>query len=223
MPAVFVTGSGTGVGKTFVTAGLIRYLREQGHRVSALKPVVSGFNPAAPEESDPALLLEALGRQSIEAEWERISPWRFTAPLSPDMAARVENRRLDFEALTSFCQDSIRESGDGFLLIEGIGGIMVPLDERHAVLDLIARLNIPIILVGGSYLGTLSHLLSAQDVVLSRELDLRALVISESEGATVPFEETLVSLDHFAGAPVLGLRREAQPHKVFFERLARLI
>jgi dethiobiotin synthetase len=222
--AVFITGTGTGVGKTFVAAGLIRYFRALGQPVAALKPLVSGFDPAVPSGSDPAVLLEALGREVTTDEFNRISPWRFCAPLSPDMAARAENKAIDLQAVADFCRAAIAGTA-GALLIEGIGGIMVPLDARHTVLDLMIALNQPLILVAGSYLGALSHVLSAQDVILRRALDLRAIVVSESEDAPVPLDSTLATLANFAKAPLLGLLRQvpARQTNAVFQTLAELI
>jgi dethiobiotin synthetase len=222
--AAFITGTGTDVGKTFVCAGLIRYFRGLGQPVNALKPLVSGFDPAAPRGSDPAVLLEALGREVKLEEFKRVSPWRFRAPLSPDMAARAENKAIDLQAVVAFCRAAIAGS-DGVLLIEGIGGIMVPLNGRHTVLDLMSLLNLPMILVAGSYLGTLSHVLSAQDVILRHALDLRAIVVSETEGAPVPLDATLATLANFAKAPLLGLRRQvpARQNDAVFQNLAELI
>jgi dethiobiotin synthetase len=222
--AVFITGTGTGVGKTFVTAGLIGYFRGLGQPVAALKPLVSGFDLAAPSGSDPAVLLEALGREVKPEALQRVSPWRFRAPLSPDMAARAEDRAIDLQAVVDFCRTAIA-GNDGALLIEGIGGIMVPLDARHTVLDLMSLLNLPVVLVAGSYLGTLSHVLSAQDVILRHALDLRAIIVSETEGAPVPLDATLATLANFAKAPLLGLRREvpAGQNDRVFQNLAELI
>ena len=224
MSAVFITGTGTDVGKTFVAAGLIRYFHGLGQPVAALKPLVSGFDPAAPSGSDPAILLDALGREVKPEEFQRIAPWRFRAPLSPDMAARAENKAIDLQAVVAFCRAAIAGS-DGVLLIEGIGGIMVPLDGRHTVLDLMSLLNLPLILVAGSYLGTLSHVLSAQDVILRHALDLRAIVVSETEAAPVPLDATLATLANFAKAPLLGLRRQvpARQNDAVFQNLAELI
>ncbi|MGA7384186.1 MAG: dethiobiotin synthase [Methylocella sp.] len=224
MSAVFITGTGTEVGKTFVCAGLIRHFRGLGQPVGALKPLVSGFDPEAPSGSDPAVLLEALDREVKPEELKRVSPWCFRAPLSPDMAARAEDRAIDFEAVADFCREAIA-GNDGALLIEGIGGIMVPLSARHTVLDLMSLLNLPLILVAGSYLGTLSHVLSAQDVILRHALDLRAIVVSETEGAPVPLDATLATLANFAKAPLLGLRRQVPGarHDAVFQRLAELI
>jgi dethiobiotin synthetase len=222
--AVFITGTGTGVGKTFVCAGLIHYFRGLGQPVNALKPLVSGFDLAAPSGSDPAILIEALGREVKPEELKGVSPWRFRAPLSPDMAARAENKAIDFQAVVDFCRAAIARN-DGALLIEGIGGIMVPLDDRHTVLDLMSLLNLPLILVGGGYLGTLSHVLSAQDVILRHALELRAIVVSETEGAPVPLDATLATLANFAKAPLLGLRRQvpARQNDAVFQHLAELI
>jgi dethiobiotin synthetase len=222
--AVFITGTGTGVGKTFVCAGLIHYFRGLGQPVNALKPLVSGFDLAAPSGSDPAILIEALGREVKPEELKGVSPWRFRAPLSPDMAARAENKAIDFQAVVDVCRAAIARN-DGALLIEGIGGIMVPLDDRHTVLDLMSLLNLPLILVGGGYLGTLSHVLSAQDVILRHALELRAIVVSETEGAPVPLDATLATLANFAKTPLLGLRRQvpARQNDAVFQNLAELI
>jgi dethiobiotin synthetase len=102
MTALFITGSGTDVGKTFVTALLARQLRGAGRAVRALKPVVSGFDPAAAGSSDPGLLLDAAGLAVSPENLEAVAPWRFKAGLSPDMAAAREGRTIDFNALLAF-------------------------------------------------------------------------------------------------------------------------
>jgi dethiobiotin synthetase len=223
MSAFFITGTGTDVGKTFVTAGLVRYLRSHGKVVAALKPVVSGFDPAASAGSDPAILLDALGRPCSEAEYARISPFRYRAPLSPDMAARLEKRPLDVNAVIEFCEAAVAGT-KGTLFIEGVGGIMVPLDDRATVLDLMIRLRLPIILVAGAYLGTISHILSALDVLLGRGLEVKALVISETADSSPPLDETAATLAHFVATPLVLLRRQMAPPMDLapFERLAEL-
>jgi dethiobiotin synthetase len=222
--AVFITGTGTDVGKTFVATSLIHCFRELRQPINALKPLVSGFDPVAPSGSDPAVLLEALGREIKPEELQAISPWRFRAPLSPDMAARAEDRAIDFEEVVDFCRAAIA-ANSGTLLIEGIGGIMVPLDKRHTVLDLMVALRLPVILVAGSYLGTLSHVLCAQDVILRHALDLRAIVVSETEDAPVPIGATLATLANFTNAPLLGLPRHVPiaRNDAVFRHLVELI
>jgi dethiobiotin synthetase len=214
MTALFVTATGTDIGKTFVAAGLIRHWRAAGREVDALKPVVSGFSEAMACESDPGELLRALSLEPTLEQIERIAPWRFAAPLSPDMAARREGHTLDYEVLVEFCCKAIARRR-GTLLIEGVGGIMVPLDNRHTVLDWMAALGVPLLLVGGSYLGSLSHTLTALDVLRSRNLHVRALVVNETPGSTVALADTAATLERFSpGVPVVTLPRLASASAV---------
>src|SRR5262245_26119939 len=222
MKAIFITATGTDIGKTFVTCGLAACLRRRGLRVAAIKPVVTGFDPAAVSESDPALLLAALGRPPTEIE--RISPWRFAAPLSPDMAAAREGRTVEFPALVDFSRAAAATAD--VLLIEGIGGIMVPLDARHTVLDWMTALRFPLIVVAGSYLGTISHTLSAVDVLARRDLTIAAIVVSESAGSSVALDDTCTSIARFvAPIPVLALPRleAANPEHPVFAELADVL
>lgn len=225
MSALFVTATGTDIGKTFVAAGLIRALRAQGRAVDALKPVLSGFDPDAKADSDPAHLLAALGRPQTLEEIARVSPFRFRAPLSPDMAARQEGRSLAFDDVIGACRDAMARRR-GTLLIEGVGGVMVPLDDTHTVLDWIAALRIPALLVAGSYLGTLSHTLTALSVLAQRGLDVAAVVVSETTGSTVPLHDTVETIVRFAAPiPVLAvprLRGPGEDHQAF-ARLAALL
>lgn len=197
MKAFFITGAGTDIGKTLVTQALAWQLRGRGHRVAALKPVASGFDKARAEDSDPGRLLAALGEKVDEASIARVTKWRFTAPLSPDMAAEDEGKRLDFDALARACEPEDRPN---YLLVEGVGGVMTPLDERHTVLDWMARLGYPVLLVGGSYLGAISHTLSAAECVRSRGLELRAVIISESARSPVPLVRLETTLRRFLPA-----------------------
>ncbi len=207
MTAFFVTSTGTDIGKTYVTAGLIRACRRKNRAVMALKPVASGFDPLSPESSDPYALMEALDLPA--AGLDRISPWRFAAPLSPDMAAARENRAIDMADLEGFCREAMALHET--LFIEGVGGVMVPLTERHTVLDWMTNLRLPLLLVTGSYLGTISHTLSALDVVMRRELNVAAIVVNESDASTVPLPETAAAIARFsAGVPVATLPRRAK-------------
>ncbi len=207
MSAYFVTSTGTDIGKTFVTAGLIRYLREAGQAVQALKPVVSGYDSSVVETSDPAVLLKALGKPVSADQIAAMAPWRFRAPLSPDLAAAREGRPIDFDALTAFSRAAV-DANTGMLFIEGVGGIMVPIDGKRTVLDWMAALNIPLLLVVGGYLGTISHTLTAVDVLAQRKLTVAAIVVCESERSAVELDETVASIARFAdGVPVIGLPR----------------
>jgi dethiobiotin synthetase len=221
MSAFFVTATGTDIGKTFVSAGLIRHWRAAGQAVDALKPVTTGFEVSEAEGNDAGILLKASGRPAAMEEIERISPWRYAAPLSPDVASSRERRALPFDELVTFSRHAI-EKHSGKLLIEGVGGIMVPLNDRHTVLDWMMALNVPLVLVTGTYLGTLSHTLTCLDVLKRRELAIKALVVNETPGSPVPFSDTVARLKCFASSiPVVGLKHKPEPDA--FKAIAELL
>lgn len=198
----FITATGTDLGKTWLTAGVVAACKARGVSVRALKPVMSGYDPARHEESDIAKLG---ARRAAVAD---IAPWRFAAPLSPDLAAAREGRAIDFAALVDWCRAEIGRT-PGLLLIEGIGGAMVPLDATHTVRDWIVALDIPVVLVAGSYLGALSHTLTALAALHAAGCVPAAIVVNESAGGTVSLDDTLASLrPHAGGVPLHVLRRD---------------
>jgi dethiobiotin synthetase len=153
------------------------------------------------------VLLKALGRQVSADEIETMAPWRFRAPLSPDIAAAREGRSVDFDKLIGFSRTAIK-AATGMLFIEGVGGIMLPLEGNRTVLDWMSALNIPILLVVGGYLGAISHTLTALDVLRQRKLSIAAIVVSESERGTVELDDTVASINRFSDSiEVVGLPR----------------
>jgi dethiobiotin synthetase len=223
MSAFFVTGTGTNVGKTFVAAGLVRHLHAAGEAVWALKPVVSGFDSANLRATDPGVLLAAMGHSVSPDCIARISHWRFAAPLSPDMAGARERKEIDFDALVAFCRDEI-SSRRGALIIEGVGGVMVPLDKRHTVLDWMAALGIPAILVAGTYLGSISHTLTAADAMTRGGVKIAALVVNDSGDGAVPIADIAATLARFLpGTAIATIPRAAGETHADFARLAALL
>ncbi|WP_165904764.1 dethiobiotin synthase [Sulfurisoma sediminicola] len=203
--AHFITATGTDLGKTWLTAGVAGVCAARGVAVRALKPVMSGYDEASPASSDAGVLLDGSG---TAAEVARISPWRFAAPLSPDRAAALEGRAIDFAELVGWCRGEI-ERNEGLLLIEGIGGVMVPLDERHTVRDLVAALGIPALLVAGTYLGSLSHTLTALAALREVGIVPAAVVLNESAGSTVSVEDAAASLEpHLGAVRLIIVRRD---------------
>ncbi len=207
MTTLFVTASGTDVGKTFVTLRLFDELSAAGYRVRALKPVASGFDAGNPSASDTGALLRAQGLEASAANLDAVSPWRFAAPLSPDMAAACERRAISFAALVDFCR-APRDAD--ITLIEGIGGVMVPLDETHTVLDWVMALDAPTLLVVGSYLGALSHSLTAAAALRTRGARVAGVIVSESAEQPAPVAETArVLARHLRPTTVRVLPRHA--------------
>ena len=221
MGANFITGTGTDIGKTWLACALLRHWRGEGRQPVALKPVLSGFDPAAPQESDAGKLLAALGRAASTTELDAIAPWRFTAPLSPQMAAAREGRRIDFAALVDFSRRAIAAPARP-LLVEGVGGVMAPLYERHTVRDWIAASGLPCVLVAGSYLGSLSHTLTALEALAGVGAGVTAIVVNETPGSTVALDATLEGLSHHVpGIPLVAIARASPQAAV--TRLAGLL
>ena len=229
MRAQFITGTGTDIGKTWLACALLRHWRAEGRQVAAFKPVLSGFDAAAPLASDAGALLAALGREASTAELDAIAPWRFVAPLSPDMAAAREGRFIDFGELGAFTRRCVSAvSGDTashnfqHTLVEGVGGVMAPLDETHTVRDWIAASGLPCVLVTGSYLGSLSHALTALEALRKVGAGITAVAVNETPGSAVTLDATLESLArHTAGVPLLGIARHSSQTGVV--RLAALL
>lgn len=204
---LFVTAAGTEIGKTHVAAGLARAFRDAGRAVGVLKPLMSGYDPGALAASDAGILLAAAGIVPSSDAVAAIAPWRFAAPLSPEMAAAREGRRIDFAELLQFCRGAVATVPD-VLLIEGAGGAMAPVGHDHLVRDLIQALEIPAILVGGTYLGAISHALAAHAALTMSGIEVAVLVLSESSVSPVPPAEIRDTIArHLPGTAVTLVRR----------------
>jgi dethiobiotin synthetase len=210
MTSLFVTSSGTEIGKTHVAALLCKQLISAGRSVTALKPILSGYEPDEFASCDSGVLLAALGQEVTLAAVEAMTPWRFTAPLSPDMAAAREGRSIAFQPLLDFCLSGM-DGPEEVTLIEGAGGVLAPIDLEHRMVDIPRVLNIPAVLVVGSYLGTLSHTLTAYESLVARGIKVAGIVISESEVSPVSLSETKAAIERFIqGEQVVALGRGAQ-------------
>lgn len=201
---IFVAGTGTDVGKTFLSCAILRTWRDAGLKPLGLKPIMSGFDPADAEGSDAGKLLAAVGEAVDAAALDRIAPWRFRAPLSPDMAAAREGRTVSLKEVVAFSRSALA-AADGPVLIESAGGIMSPLTETETMLDWAAALGIPVLLVTGNYLGAISHTLTALYALRCASVPALAVAVNGGLDAGVPLEETLASLRaHAPGTHFLG-------------------
>ena len=205
MTAIFITATGSDVGKTQVVASLIRQFRQMGRSVEAVKPIVSGYDPAQAAASDTGILISALALPFTPESIDRISPWRFRTALPPDLAARQEERTIDIDELVAFCQNAVSERRD-ILLIEGVGGIMTPLDGHRTTLDVMMALQLPLILVTGTYRGAISHTLTALDSLFRRDMNVLATIVSETPASAIALDDVVSAISRFT-APVIGLPR----------------
>lgn len=217
MTTYFVTSTGTEIGKTYLTCRLIAGLRARGVAVDALKPVVSGFDPVEAANSDAGLIVRALGREATTEAIDHVSPWRFAAPLSPDMAAEREGKRIALERVAAFCRGG---AGD-CRIIEGAGGVMSPLGRDFTNLDLIAALDVRVLLVAGTYLGTISHTLTACSALSARGRAPCAVILSDTGVNPVAPDETARTIQRFADVPVHVMGRGAEAPAAFIEAMVR--
>jgi dethiobiotin synthetase len=193
MSHYFVTSTGTDMGKTYVTAAMIRALRARGRMAHAIKPLASGYAAAEAATSDAGMLLAAMGRVLSDEAIEAICPWRFAAPISPDMAAAREGKAIDMAAVVGFCQAAMA-AAPGHLFIEGVGGAMVPLDAAQTVRDWIAVLGVPALVIVGNYLGTISHTLCTLEALAAAKIAVAAVVVNPQGEGPVPVAETIAAL-----------------------------
>lgn len=156
MRGLFITGTDTGVGKTYVGALVARALRAAGHRVGVYKPAASGcrVQQGALVSDDAMLLWEAAGRPGA---LEQVCPQRFLAPLAPHLAARQEGRQLDPALLRSGL--AFWQARSDVILVEGAGGLMSPLGDEEYVADLACEFGFPLVVVARNALGTINHTL----------------------------------------------------------------
>lgn len=177
MRGLFVTGTDTGVGKTWIACQLARELSLQGLRVIPRKPVESGCRPQGDEllPLDAQALLQAAAYPGPLSE---VCPWRFADPVSPALASRRRQQPLNLDALIQACRPAPGQSGD-LLLVEGAGGFYSPLCEDALNADLAQALKLPLLLVAEDRLGCISQALLCVEAARHRGLDIAAVVLNQ--------------------------------------------
>ncbi|MBL8708543.1 MAG: dethiobiotin synthase [Rhodospirillaceae bacterium] len=206
-----MTGTGDGVGKTHVCALLLRHWRKEERAVAAMKPILTGFDPADVQGSDAGRLLLAMHAPSDVQGLNLISPWRFRAALAPQLAAAREGTIIAYDKVVETCRSVIgMMPADGRLIIEAVGGACEPLDDRHTVMDWARDLAIPALLVAGSGRDGLSQALASLAAMAQYDVRPRAIVLNESLSNPVPLEEQREILaQHCSVGPILVSRRDA--------------
>jgi dethiobiotin synthetase len=173
MRGLFVTGTDTGVGKTFVTTALARGLRAAGVDVGVMKPIETGVPAAGPEDAR-ALRLAA----GVDDPLERICPVQFSLPASPEAAARAESRTVPLAAIHEAFESLARRHA--FMLVEGAGGLLVPIDEATDMADLVRAFDLPLLVVARANLGTVNHTRLSLEAAERRGLEVFGVVISHA-------------------------------------------
>jgi len=195
---IFVTGTDTGVGKTVVSRALIAAFRKTGMKVGAMKPIETGVGEAGP--LDAIAMREAAG---IEDPLETICPQQFALPAAPNVAARAENREVDLDSIDAAYERVT--TGRDFVIVEGAGGLLVPIRDEMTMAELGRRLGLPLLIVARAGLGTINHTSLTLDVAASKNLTVLGVVISHVEGALTDADTSnLLGLKEILGDRLLG-------------------
>ncbi len=176
MRGLFITGTGTGVGKTILSAALLAAMAAAGEQVRAHKPVVTGLDePPGEWPADHELLASVAGTSP-----EEVAPLRYGPAVSPHLAAALAGETIDPANLIAHARAGgrVAETNDGILIVEGVGGLLVPLTEDFTVRDLAAALGLPVVIAAGPGLGTINHTLLTIEAARSAGLDVRAVVLT---------------------------------------------
>lgn len=203
---LFITGTDTAVGKTVVTAGLARALKARGHDVGVMKPIGCGMRPGPVTgrnaHPDTEFLKHAVDCMDPD---ELVNPIAFKTPAAPTVAAQVEGSEVDLvKAYEAFRTLKARHD---FLLVEGVGGLLVPIQRGYLVIDLIREWNIPILIVARLGLGTINHTLLTVRQALSQGLIIRGIILNRGKDQTdgIPEKTNRAEIEAEAPARVVGV------------------
>lgn len=213
---IFVTGTDTGVGKTWVSLGLIAALQSEGLTVVAMKPVSAGCERTAEGlRNEDALML--MRQASVAQPYERVNPVAFEPAIAPHIAAAEVGRRIDFSRIERAFQ--ILKASADLCVVEGAGGWLVPLTPRKNFADLAARLALPVLLVVAIRLGCLNHTLLTVESIQRRGLNLFGWVANQSDPDTPRAKENIDALKARIPAPILAtVAYSSRPTVAHFKR-----
>ncbi len=217
--AILITGTGLGVGKTFVTAGIARALRERGVNVGVMKPVEVGWNPEIdgdwPYDAD--VLRQAAG---VDDPREEIIPYMFKPFVAPQVAAHIEKRPIEMSVIHDALH-KLREKHE-IVLVEGVGGLAVPLDDGIDLATLAEHCKLPVLVVSRAHLGTLNDTFLTVHYARSRGLDVIGVVTnlydSSVEDETIPSNVPMI--EQMCDLKVFG-RLPLQPHADTFDQVVK--
>jgi dethiobiotin synthetase len=198
----FVTGTDTGVGKTLIACALLHRLRSDGLRAVGMKPIAAGTQPSAegPINGDVVALREA---SSCWAPLREVNPYCFDPPIAPHLAAREAGVRIEMAPIEQ-AFTLLRERADA-VIVEGVGGFLVPLNDRQDAGDLAVALALPVVLVVGMRLGCLNHALLTQQAIESRSLRLAGWIANSIDLQMSHFDDNVQALSERIQAPLWGV------------------
>ncbi|MFO1311931.1 MAG: dethiobiotin synthase [Burkholderiales bacterium] len=199
MNGVFVGGTDTGVGKTRVAAALVRALRGAGVRAAGMKPIAAGIEPGCDVNDDVAALAMADG---LDLPVRIRNPYAFADPIAPHLAARDAGTLIDLRTIAAAAR--VVASRADAIVVEGAGGVRVPVAPGLDMLDLARSLGLPVLLVVGVRLGCLNHALLSADAVAARGVVLAGWVANRIDPAMLRADDNVAELARLLPAPMLA-------------------
>jgi dethiobiotin synthetase len=201
----FITGTGTGVGKTIVTAGIAGHFLSKGRNVSIMKPVQTGTGKSVSDlETINAILPGITPLPKMLA-----TPYSFSLPASPLLAARSEDMEINPDTILKAFKDVSSRQEVDVLLVEGAGGLLVPLTEEFLMVDLISEMDIPAILVTVPELGTVNHTLLSIEAMKKRNLKIAGIIINKMPlNPGVVEKDNIKTIQQMSGIPVIAVINE---------------
>mgnify|MGYP001568324893 CR=1 FL=1 len=199
---IFITGTDTGVGKTVVAAGLALVLKERGVRVGVMKPVATGCSGDGRRliSEDAVYLFEA-----AENEYQSLTnPLRFRSPLAPSVASVIEKKEIPIEQILKAYRELQRHYE--FVIVEGIGGLLVPITKEYFVANLIHEFDLPLVIVTRGGLGTINHTLLTVDAAVIRGFEVRGIIFNRMPRVNFSMAEITnpKAIHDLTGIPILG-------------------
>ena len=195
----FVTGTDTGVGKTFICCALMHAFAEQGLRVVGMKPVAAGCD----EDNHNEDVKQLRSASNVLASFGQINPYSFYHPIAPHIAARKVGLRIDFSRILTSFRELLSQADE--VIVEGVGGFKVPLNEKQDTADLAQQFELPVILVVGLRLGCLNHALLTADAIGAYKLKFAGWVANILDADMPELRENIATLEQRLGAPMLGV------------------
>lgn len=195
----FITGTGTEVGKTFITAKLLKIAADKGHKAVGLKPVASGAENGI--NQDAMILSEA---SNVSLEYKQINPICFEPPIAPHIAAQQCHQPLTVDSIAQPMLEVLAFDDIDLFLIEGAGGWCVPINEQHMWADVVQYLDIPVILVVGMTLGCINHALLTERAILADNCALEGWIVNPIDKNMLYYQENLATLKQKMRSPYLG-------------------
>lgn len=203
---IFITGTDTGVGKTYVACGIIRSLRRSGLDVGVMKPAETGCRMRA-DQLVPRDALALVRSANAKDPLSLVNPYRFRKPLAPAVAAEWEGKTIDPGRIHKAFQTL--SSRHEFMIVEGAGGIMVPLSGRYTFLDLAKKLGLPVLIVARPGLGTINHTLLTISALKARKIEVAGIVINYALDRKAGLAERTspALIEKISGIRILGILR----------------